>query len=90
LLKDRLTISGDPNAEFLPILLTTATNIGSLLCDGIRDAILVQGEEVRVRRCDRPTIFCGQAGTRIFKTDFIACLPFLFTNLFASGASPGG
>jgi (E)-4-hydroxy-3-methylbut-2-enyl-diphosphate synthase len=30
----------------LPILLTTATNIGSLLCDGIRDAILVQGEEV--------------------------------------------
>jgi (E)-4-hydroxy-3-methylbut-2-enyl-diphosphate synthase len=47
LLKDRLTISGDPNAEFLPILLTTATNIGSLLCDGIRDAILVQGEEVQ-------------------------------------------
>jgi (E)-4-hydroxy-3-methylbut-2-enyl-diphosphate synthase len=31
----------------LPILLTTATNIGSLLCDGIRDAILVQGEEVQ-------------------------------------------
>ena len=29
----------------MPTLLTAATNIGSLLCDGIGDAILVQGEE---------------------------------------------
>ena len=43
LLKDRLTVSQDPAAEFLPTLLTAATNIGSLLCDGIGDAILVQG-----------------------------------------------
>ena len=33
-----------PSADFLPTLLTAATNIGSLLCDGIGDAILVQGE----------------------------------------------
>src|SRR5213078_2887624 len=32
-------------ANFLETLLTAATNIGSLLCDGIGDAILVQGEE---------------------------------------------
>ena len=32
------------DADFLPTLLTAATNIGSLLCDGIGDAILVQGE----------------------------------------------
>ena len=31
--------------DFLDTLLTASTNIGSLLCDGIGDAILVQGEE---------------------------------------------
>src|SRR5262249_30883433 len=31
--------------DFLETLLTASTNIGSLLCDGIGDAILVQGEE---------------------------------------------
>ena len=31
--------------DFLPTLLTAATNIGSLLCDGIGDAVLIQGEE---------------------------------------------
>src|SRR5262249_37506472 len=30
---------------FLATLLTASTNIGSLVCDGIGDAILVQGEE---------------------------------------------
>ena len=44
LLKDTLAPSNDPNADFLVTLLTAATNIGSLLCDGIGDAILVQGE----------------------------------------------
>ena len=33
-----------PDTDFLDTLLTAATNIGSLLCDGIGDAILVQGE----------------------------------------------
>src|SRR4029453_10406256 len=44
LLKDSLTIEQNPDADFLPTLLTAATNFGSLLCDGIGDAILVQGE----------------------------------------------
>src|SRR5438034_833692 len=33
------------NSDFLETLLTASTNIGSLLCDGIGDAILVEGEE---------------------------------------------
>ena len=33
------------HSSFLDTLLTASTNIGSLLCDGIGDAILVQGEE---------------------------------------------
>src|SRR6184192_312459 len=34
-----------PTSDFLETLLTASTNIGSLLCDGIGDAVLVQGEE---------------------------------------------
>src|SRR5207244_2383181 len=42
LLKDTL---GDWQDDFLANLLTAATNIGALLCDGIGDAVLVQGEQ---------------------------------------------
>src|SRR5207245_9083776 len=33
-----------PTSDFLNTLLTASTNIGSLLCDGIGDADMVQGE----------------------------------------------
>src|SRR6266480_3174092 len=33
------------HSSFLHTLLTASANIGSLLCDGIGDAILVQGED---------------------------------------------
>jgi len=73
LLKDRLTISEDPEAEFLPNLLTAATNIGSLLCDGIGDAILVQGEHGPGQALRLSYNILQAAGTRIFKTDYVAC-----------------
>ena len=73
LLKDRLTISQDPEAEFLPTLLTAATNIGSLLCDGIGDAILVQGEHGPGQALRLSYNILQAAGTRIFKTDYVAC-----------------
>src|SRR5262249_52995635 len=44
LLKDELR-SKDDERDLLQTLLVSSTNIGSLLCDGIGDAILVQGEE---------------------------------------------
>ena len=73
LLKDRLTISQEPKAEFLPTLLTAATNIGSLLCDGIGDAILVQGENGPGQALRLSYNILQAAGTRIFKTDYVAC-----------------
>jgi (E)-4-hydroxy-3-methylbut-2-enyl-diphosphate synthase len=73
LLKDSLTMSQDPAAEFLPTLLTAATNIGSLLCDGIGDAILVQGEHGPGQALRLSYNILQAAGTRIFKTDYVAC-----------------
>src|SRR5438552_1730196 len=43
--RESLRSSQKHPTNFLETLLTAATNIGSLLCDGIGDAILVQGEE---------------------------------------------
>ena len=81
LLKDTLS----PTApDFLTILLTAATNIGALLCDGIGDAILVAGDMMSERNLQQTALGPGQslrlaynilqaAGARIFKTDYVAC-----------------
>src|ERR1700730_11191440 len=58
---------------FLNTLLTAATNIGSLLCDGIGDAILVQGEEAPGQSLRLSYNILQAAGSRIFKTDYVAC-----------------
>ncbi len=73
LLKDSLTISKDPAADFLRTLLRAATNIGALLCDGIGDAILVQGEHGPGQGLRLSYNILQAAGTRIFKTDYVAC-----------------
>jgi (E)-4-hydroxy-3-methylbut-2-enyl-diphosphate synthase len=68
-----------PNAEmighssFLHTLLTASTNIGSLLCDGIGDAILVQGEDAPGQSLRLSYNLLQAAGARIFKTDYVAC-----------------
>jgi (E)-4-hydroxy-3-methylbut-2-enyl-diphosphate synthase len=76
LLKDTFN-SGVRSAEcgqdFLNTLLTSATNIGSLLCDGIGDAILVQGEEAPGQSLRLSYNILQAAGSRIFKTDYVAC-----------------
>jgi (E)-4-hydroxy-3-methylbut-2-enyl-diphosphate synthase len=58
---------------FLGSLLIAATNIGSLLCDGIGDAILVQGEEAPGQALRLSYNILQAAGSRIFKTDYVAC-----------------
>lgn len=58
---------------FLHTLLTAATNIGSLICDGIGDAILVQGEEAPGQSLRLSYNILQAAGARIFKTDYVAC-----------------
>jgi (E)-4-hydroxy-3-methylbut-2-enyl-diphosphate synthase len=60
-------------ATFLETLLTASTNIGSLLCDGIGDAILVQGEEAPGQALRLAYNILQAAGSRIFKTDYVAC-----------------
>src|SRR5438128_7967672 len=59
--------------DFLGTLLTASTNIGSLVCDGIGDAILVQGEEAPGQALRLSYNILQAAGSRIFKTDYVAC-----------------
>lgn len=81
LLKDTL---GDSQGDFLSMLLTAATHIGALLCDGIGDAVLVQGDMTGQPDLQTTSLGPGQslrlaynilqaAGSRIFKTDYVAC-----------------
>jgi (E)-4-hydroxy-3-methylbut-2-enyl-diphosphate synthase len=64
---------GNPNSSFLHTLLSAATNIGSLLCDGIGDAIMIQGEEAPGQALRLSYNTLQAAGSRIFKTDYVAC-----------------
>ncbi len=72
LLKDTL-FPATESADFLPTLLRAATNIGALLCDGIGDAILVQGESAPGQSLRLAYNILQAAGARIFKTDYVAC-----------------
>ena len=72
LLKDVL-LPGSTSADFLDALLAAATNIGSLLCDGIGDAILIQGESAPGQALRLAYNVLQAAGSRIFKTDYVAC-----------------
>src|SRR5437762_3312096 len=62
-----------PTKDFLQSPLIASTNIGSLLCDGIGDAILVQGEEAPGQALRLSYNILQAAGSRIFKTDYVAC-----------------
>jgi (E)-4-hydroxy-3-methylbut-2-enyl-diphosphate synthase len=73
LLKNQLTSKSDEGTDFLRTLLIASTNIGSLLCDGIGDAILVQGEEAPGQALRLSYNILQAAGSRIFKTDYVAC-----------------
>lgn len=71
LLKDTLRVSsGD---DFTENLLVAATNIGSLLCDGIGDAVIVSGEAAPGQSLRISYNILQAAGVRIFKTDYVAC-----------------
>ena len=73
LLKDTLLPSTDPQKDFLHTLLVAATNIGALLCDGIGDAVLIQGEEAPGQSLRLAYNILQAAGSRVFKTDYVAC-----------------
>jgi (E)-4-hydroxy-3-methylbut-2-enyl-diphosphate synthase len=73
LLKDTLVPSLDAKRDFVQTLLESATNLGALICDGIGDAILVQGEEAPSQSLRLAYNILQAAGSRIFKTDYVAC-----------------
>jgi (E)-4-hydroxy-3-methylbut-2-enyl-diphosphate synthase len=73
LLKDTFFPSSDQNRDFLTTLIESATNLGALLCDGIGDAILVQGEVAPGQSLRLAYNILQAAGARIFKTDYVAC-----------------
>jgi (E)-4-hydroxy-3-methylbut-2-enyl-diphosphate synthase len=70
LLKDTLSSGSD---DFTENLLFAATNIGTLLCDGIGDAVIVNGEEAPGQSLRISYNILQAAGVRIFKTDYVAC-----------------
>ncbi len=61
------------HSSFLSTLLRASISIGSLLCDGIGDAILIQGEEAPGQALRLSYNILQAAGSRIFKTDYVAC-----------------
>jgi (E)-4-hydroxy-3-methylbut-2-enyl-diphosphate synthase len=73
LLKDELGGIKEEGRDFLSILLAAATNIGSPLCDGIGDAVLIQDEGAPGQALRLSYNILQGAGSRIFKTDYVAC-----------------
>jgi (E)-4-hydroxy-3-methylbut-2-enyl-diphosphate synthase len=59
--------------SFLDTLLSSSTTLGSLLCDGLGDAILVQAEPAPGQSLRLAFNILQAAGARIFKTDYVAC-----------------
>jgi (E)-4-hydroxy-3-methylbut-2-enyl-diphosphate synthase len=72
LLKDTL-VPAVGEVDFQEALLVAARNVGSLLCDGIGDAVLIQGENAPGQSFRLSYNILQAAGVRIFKTDYVAC-----------------
>ena len=72
LLKDCLTLEPVPLAPNIALLRASVV-IGSLLCDGIGDAILVRGEAGGGQSLRLAFNILQAAGCRSFKTDYVAC-----------------
>jgi len=70
-LKDQLHAT--PASDFLITLLEASTHLGSLLCDGIGDAVFLRGESAPGQSLRLSYNILQAAGARIFKTDYVAC-----------------
>ncbi len=72
LLKDTLTLTTSPLQPEVA-LLRAAVVVGTLLADGIGDAILVRGEQGAGQSLRLAFNILQAAGCRSFKTDYVAC-----------------
>lgn len=66
-------VESSGETDFVSSLLRAATNLGALLCDGIGDAVIVQGEAAPGQSLRISYNVLQAAGVRIFKTDYVAC-----------------
>ncbi len=73
LLKDSLVPHPDPQAQFVRTLLAASARLGSLLCDGIGDAVLLRTEDAPGQALRLAYNILQAVGARIFKTDYVAC-----------------
>ena len=73
LLKDSLDPHPDPQTPFVRTLLGASARLGSLLCDGIGDAILLRTEDAPGQTLRLSYNILQAVGARIFKTDYVAC-----------------
>jgi len=72
LLKDCLSIDADP-LRSETALLRASVVIGSLLCDGIGDVVLIRGERGAEKSLKLAYNILQASGCRSFKTDYVAC-----------------
>ncbi len=72
LLKDCFESQTEPLAPEIA-LLRASVNLGSLICDGIGDAIMVRGESGGGQSLKLAYNILQAAGSRSFKTDYVAC-----------------
>ncbi|MFZ4484155.1 MAG: (E)-4-hydroxy-3-methylbut-2-enyl-diphosphate synthase [Chthoniobacterales bacterium] len=73
LLKDSLDPRPDPRTPFVRTLLAASARLGSLLCDGIGDAVLLRTEDAPGQTLRLAYNILQGVGARIFKTDYVAC-----------------
>ncbi len=71
LLKDAFQVKAGADSD--EALLAASARMGSLLCDGIGDAVWVRGEADAESSLRLAYNVLQSAGTRIFKTDYVAC-----------------
>ena len=72
LLRDRVGSKRGHHAS-QSALIAASTHIGSLLCDGIGDAVEITGEEDLLKSVKLAYNILQAAGARTFKTDYVAC-----------------
>ena len=73
LLKDTLHPPASDDRDFVSTLLESSSTIGSLICDGIGDAVVVRGEHAPGQSLRLAFNILQASGARIFKTDYVAC-----------------
>ena len=73
LLKDSLDPQPEAQTPFVGTLLAASARLGSLLCDGIGDAVLLRTEGAPGQSLRLAYNILQAVGARIFKTDYVAC-----------------